>query len=92
LVPVAHDRRAGDVRLGVLLESFGDALDVISSSGDVQETSGLLKSSTVVLSFEEVLLGNDVEGGVERNNVQRESGEREKEPREPTDISNRPRA
>jgi hypothetical protein len=25
------------------------------------------------------LLGNDVEGGVERNNVQRESGEREKE-------------
>jgi len=79
LVPVAHDGLAGLKSLSIVLESAGDALNIVRVSGDVQEVGGLLKSSSIVSSLGGVLLGNGVEGGVERNNVQRKGGERKEE-------------
>ena len=108
LIPVAHDGLAGLKSLSIVLESAGDALNIVRVSGDVQEVGGLLKSSSIVSSLGGVygeshneskesgqkkckckqkrvklqqltLLGNGVEGGVERNNVQRKGGERKEE-------------
>jgi len=79
LIPVAHDGLAGDVGLGVILESTGDALDIVRVSGDVQESGNLLESSRGVSRLGGVLPRDDVEGGVERNNVQREGGKRKDE-------------
>jgi hypothetical protein len=76
LIPVAHDGLAGLKSLSIVLESAGDSLDIVRVSGDVQEGGGLLESSSIVRSLGGELLGDGVEGCVERNDVQREGGER----------------